>query len=103
MAIENLYHSGFISSIKYDNLTPWYTLAEQNEVIEFKEFDGQQRYLNDLLIEADTTPLYVRMLPSDYCIYIPAGESRNYSFEKISSIQVMNNLGTHIRWSGQFF
>ena len=103
LAIGSLMHSGFISSIKFDNLTPWYSLLQENETIEFKEADGTQRYLNDLLIEANITPLYVRILPSDSCIYVPAGESRNYSYEKISSIQVMNAIGTTLRWSGLYF
>ena len=101
--VGQLLHSGFISSIHKDNLTPWYSLTEENQIIEFKETDGTQRYLNDLLIEANTTPLYIRILPSDYILYVPAGESRNYSFEKVSAIQVMNNLATNIRWSGMFF
>jgi len=103
LGVGSLMHSGFISSIKFNNLTPWYSLLQENETIEFKEADGTQRYLNDLLIEANITPLYIRILPSDSCIYVPAGESRNYSYEKISSIQVMNAIGTTLRWSGMFF
>jgi len=94
---------GFISSIKYDSLTPWYTLTSNNEVIAFIDADGNQRQLNSLFIEAENTSLFIRILPSDYCIYIPANGSRSIDLQKIESIQVMNNLGSNIRWSGQFF
>ena len=102
MGIGNLYHSGFVSYCKYDDLKEWYITTEDNEVVEFKE-GIQQRYLNSLFIEAENTDLYIRILPGDYCIFIPSSESRNYDFEKISSIQVMNVTGTKLRWSGQFY
>lgn len=103
MGIGNLYHSGYISYCKYDALAEWYTTTEDNEVIEFKETDGTQRQLNSLYIEAEATDLYIRMIPSDYCIFVPANESRNYDFEKIQSIQIMNLAGTKLRWSGLFY
>jgi len=103
MGIGTLYHSGFISSIKRDNLTPWYTTLQDNEVIEFKESDGKQRYLNALLIQAELTDLYIRILPSDYCIYIPAGTAKSYDFEKIGSIQIMNVAGAKLRWEGSYY
>ncbi len=102
MGIGNLFHSGMLSYCKYDDLKEWYTTTEDNEVIEFKE-GTQQRQLNSLYLEAENTSLYIRILPHDYCIFIPANESRNYDFEKIESIQIMHNLGTKIRWSGQFY
>jgi hypothetical protein len=103
MSIGNLWHSGFISSIHKDTLTPWYTTVANNETIEFKEVNGQQRHLNSLFIEAENTDLYIRIMPSDYCIFVPANESRSYDFEDVTSIQVMGNLGQNLRWSGQFF
>jgi hypothetical protein len=103
MAIGNLYHSGFISSIKYDNLTPWYTTTSDNQVIEFKETDGQQRHLNSLFIETEATALYIRILPTDYCLYVPANSSINYDFEDVKSIQIMNVAGVKLRWSGLHF
>jgi hypothetical protein len=102
MAIGNLYSSGFTSSIKYDALTPWVTTTALNQVINFTD-NGQQRQLNSLMIEAEATPLYIRILPSDYCVYVPANTSIAYDFTKIESIQVMNAIGTKLRWSGNFY
>lgn len=95
-------HYGFISSIKYDNLTPWYTTIKENEIIEFK--DGNlQRNLNALTIEADTTGLYIRVLPSNYCLYIPENQAKTFNMQEIKAIQVMGIAGQKIRWSGQFY
>jgi hypothetical protein len=83
-------------------LTPWITTTSKDEIIEFKE--GQStRQLNSLVLEAETTDLYIRLLPSDYCLYIGAGESRRYDLESISAIQVMGNAGQKLRWSGMFW
>jgi len=103
MAIGNLLHSGFYSYCSYDDLKEWHILTSENEVINFTDSSGNKYALNSLLIEAENTSLYIRILPSDYILYIPANESKNYDYEKISSIQVMNQIGTKIRWSGQYF
>jgi hypothetical protein len=103
MGIGNLYHSGILSYCKYDDLKEWHTTTGNNEIIEFKESDGQQRHLNSLFIEAESTDLYIRILPSDYCIFIPANESRTLDFKDVMKIQVMNNLGAKLRWSGMFY
>lgn len=103
MGIGNLFHSGFISSIHKEVLTPWYTTLAENEVVEFKEADGYQRQLNSLMIEAEATNLYIRILPTDWCLFVPAGESRSYDFEKVQSIQIMGLAGQKLRWSGQFY
>lgn len=97
-----LQHYGFISSIKYDNLTPWYTTTQENEVIQFKEGDVQ-RNLNALTIEANTTDLYIRIMPTDYCLYVPANQARTFDLQEIKSIQVMGVAGQKLRWSGQFY
>ena len=101
--IGQLLHSGFYSYCKFDNLKEWYTTTAQNEVINFVDSNGNKINLNSLFIEAENTPLYIRILPGDYILYIPANESRNCDFESISSIQVMGNLGQKIRFSGQYF
>lgn len=49
---DRLLHSGFISSIKYDNLTPWYTTVEDNEIINFVDENGK------LIKERETTTEY---------------------------------------------
>jgi hypothetical protein len=103
MGSGNIFHYGFISSIHIDNRIPWYTTISENEVIEFKETNGQKREVNSLLIEAESTDLYIRILPFDYCLYVPANESRTYELAPIKSIQVMNPLGTKLRWSAMFY
>jgi len=104
--IGNLMHSGFTSSLSIDkigdaNYDPWYITQINNEIINFKDTNNQQLHLNSLFIEAENTPLYINI--NGYILYIPVNESRNCDFEKISSIQVMGNLGQKIRWSGQYF
>jgi len=96
-------HSGYISYCKYDALTEWYTTTENQEVISFEETDGTVRQLNSLFIESENTSLFIRILPGDFILYVPANESRNFDFKKIESIQVMHNLGVKLRWSGQYF
>lgn len=102
MSKHNVHHIGFISSVKYDELNEWYTTTNKNEVIEFKDGD-KQRYLNAMLIEAESTDLYVRILPSDYCLFIPAGSSKSYDYSRVYAIQVMNDSGAKLRWSGSYY
>ena len=106
--IGNLMHSGYISSLPTNKLNdanydPWYILTQNNQTIVFKDINNQQLHLNSLFIEAENTSLYIRLLPSDHILYIPANESREYNYEKISSIQVMNPISTKLRFSGQYF
>jgi len=100
MSIGALMHSGFYSYCTYDDLKEWYILTSNNQTIIFKDANNQQLHLNSLFIEAENTPLYINI--NGYILYIPANESRNCDFESISSIQVMNLLGTKLRFSGQF-
>lgn len=102
MSTSNTMHTGYLSSIKYDDLVAWYTTVEDNEIIEFKDGDTQKT-LNSLLIEAEATPLFIQLLPSEYCLYIPANSSRTYDFESIESIQVRNATGVKLRWSGMYY
>ena len=104
--IGQLLHSGFISSLPLNkigdaNYDPWYVLTSNNELINFTDSNGNKSNLNSLFIEAENTSLYIKI--DDFILYVPATESRNYDYEKIQSIQVMNALGTKLRWSGQFF
>ena len=100
MSIGALMHSGFYSYCTYDDLKEWYILTSNNQTIIFKDTNNQNLHLNSLFIEAENTPLYINI--NGYILYIPANESRNCDFESISSIQVMNLLGTKLRFSGQF-
>jgi len=105
MSIGQIFHSGYISSLPTNKLNdanydPWYITQVNNQTIIFKDANNQQLHLNSLFIEAENTPLYINI--NGYILYIPANESRNCDFESISSIQVMNLLGTKLRFSGQF-
>lgn len=102
MAIGTLLHSGFYSYCSYNDLKEWHITTSENEVINFIDTNNNKLALNSLFIESENTPLYIRILPSDYIIFIPANESRNYDFEKVQSIQVMNVLGTKFRFSGMY-
>ena len=104
--IGQLLHSGFISSLPLNkigdaNYDPWYVLTSNNELINFTDSNGNKSNLNSLFIEAENTVLKINI--DGYILYIPANESREYNFESVSSIQVMNALGTKLRWSGQYF
>jgi len=97
------FHSGFISSIHKDNLTPFYTTISNNEIISFTDTQGKNQNLNSLTIEADNTALYIQVLPSEYCVYIPANGKTTIDFLKISQIKVLGNLGQKIKWYGKFY
>ena len=99
--MSKIKHFGFMSSIRHDNLTPWYVTQEEDEVIELYE-DGGNRNVNALTIESGEGDLYIRMLPSDYCLYIPANQGRTFDLQRVSKVQVMGGAGQEIRWSGQF-
>ena len=106
MSVGQIFHSGYISSLPTNKLNdanydPWYILTSNNQIINFKDTNNQQLHLNSLFIEAENTPLYINI--NGYILYIPANESRNYDYESINSIQVINNLGTKLRFSGQYF
>jgi len=101
--IGNLAHSGYISSIHKDNLTPFYTTISNNEIISFTDAQGKNQNLNSLTIEADNTALYIQVLPSEYCVYIPVNGSTTIDFLKISQIKVLGNLGQKIKWYGKFY
>lgn len=102
--IGNLLHSGFISSIHKDNLTPWITTTEADQVINFIDQSGSKRILNSLTIDAETTDLYIQILPSEYCIYIKAGEiGGGIDFLRIEQIKVLGLSGQKLRWSGLFY
>lgn len=96
MTIE-VRHSGFISSIHKDNLSPWYATQKENEEIRFIDQDGNQRYLNSLIIETEA-PIYIQILPSEYCLYVNGYMSIDYL--KASAIKVLAPIATNIRWSG---
>jgi len=100
-----IYHSGYISSFPVNkigdaNYDPWFILTSNNQIINFTDQYGNKCNLNSLFIEAENTDLKINI--DGHILYIPANESREYNFENISSIQVMNLAGVKLRWSGQF-
>jgi hypothetical protein len=100
--IGELHHSGYFSYCKYNNLQQWFTTTSTNQTIEF--YDGDNlRQLNSLMIESETTDLYIRILPSDYILYVPANDVRTYEFTKVSKIQVMGASGIKFRFSGCYY
>lgn len=101
--MSNMDHLGFISSIRYDDLTEWYETIENNEIINFLDSNGSRRQLNSLTIFTESTGLRIRLLPTDFCIYIPPNSYLNIDKFKIERIQVMKNAGTKLRWYGLFF
>jgi hypothetical protein len=98
-----IYSNGFISSIHKNTLTPFYSTTSVDEVIEFKETDGTQRDVNGLTIEANSTDLYIKIDPSDYCIFIKANTSKSINYQSLQSITVMGAAGQSLRWLGQFY
>ena len=103
MAIGILSHSGFISSIHKDNLVEFYTTTANNQIITFTDTNGNSNHLNSLTIEADATDLFIQILPSEYCVYIPANNSSTIDYCDIKQIKVLGNLGQKIKWYGLFY
>lgn len=99
--------AGFISFLAYDDtLVEEYTTVSANEQILFidKKENNAQRYLNALFLEnTGDSVMYIQILPSDYVLVIPAGESRTYDLTKTNGIKVLGNSGQSLRWSGCFF
>lgn len=89
--MANLVHSSFIAS---EGNNGWYTTVEDNEIIEFKY------PLNSLLIEAKSTELAIKTNNSPHIWYISANDKEGIEGLKITKIQVLNPMGTEIRWKG---
>ncbi|WP_297419504.1 hypothetical protein [Clostridium sp.] len=107
--MSNLRHFGFISYTQYDGtsngLIPYYTTGT-NEIIQFKDKEGNVRELNSLFINAPDSDLYIIINPLDdlnnnQILYIPSGESFVYDYRRLSSIQIIGN-GLHIRYYGNW-
>jgi hypothetical protein len=103
MSIGNLMHSGFYSYCKYDDLKEWYITSSKDELIEFKESDGQLRHLNSLTIESETTPLYIQIMPSERVLYIPANSSSGIDYLRVSQIKVLGEVNQKLRFFGCFY
>ena len=100
--MPELKHSGFISSVKPESLTAWYTTQEQDEIITFVK-DEVNVSLNSLIIYANQEDLFVQLLPDTDILFIAAGTYREYNDEKINSIKVFGLAGQELRWEGQFY
>lgn len=96
----NIYHSGFISYCKPDDLQEWFTLTEDNQEITFTD-NGVNRNLNSLIIEAELVALYVQI--GNFVLHVPANEIRSINYLKVNKITVLNTTGTKLRWSGCFY
>jgi len=107
MAVGNIVSSNFISYLSYtDTKKEFYTTTKTDEVINFIDTteSNQQKYLNALLLEnTGSATLYIRILPSNYIMVIPSGESRAYDYVMTTGIQVLGNAGQLLRWSGCFY
>jgi hypothetical protein len=105
IAIQNIIHSGFISSIHKDDetLTDFISTTIENEIIAFIDKNDVSRSLNSLTIESSTTALYIQILPSEYVLYVPANSSRTINYCKIQQIKVLGELGQSIRYWGLFY
>ena len=101
--VDKLMHWNAISSIKSDNLTPYYTTTDNNQVIEFKTSDGVQRSVNALTIWTNSTALYIQLGDSTDCIYIPANSSVSLDYLLIKKITVLANAGVNLRYIAMYY
>jgi len=102
MGIGSLLHSGFLSSIHKDSLTPWYTTSSENETIIFQDENNVPQNLNSLTIMSNETELFIQILPSEYCVYIPVKSSVNIDACNIKKIKVLGSSGQYLRYYGLF-
>ncbi len=98
--MSDIKHFGFISSIHKDSLIPYYTTTSANQIISFVDKSNNQQILNSLTIEAENTPLYIQILPSEYCIFVPENGYYTLNDLSIKNIQVLGNSGQKLRWYG---
>lgn len=104
MSNETLHHSKYISYLAYtDTPVEYYTTVSNNETIMFvdKTEDNVQRNLNALTIEnVGSATMFVQVLPSNYLLVIPSGESRSLDYVQSTGMTVIGNLGQRVRWCG---
>jgi len=103
MSIGILNHSGFLSSIHKDTLTPFYVTTQEDEIINFQDQNNNIYSLNSLTVTANATDLFIQILPSEYCIHIPASSSVTIDYLKIKQIKVLGALGQSLKWFGLHF
>jgi hypothetical protein len=95
-------HSGFISSIHKDSLTSFYTTTTENETITFTDQNDIPQNLNSLTIISNESELYIQILPSEYCIYLPANSTINIDLCNIKQIKVLGVANQNLRWFGLY-
>lgn len=102
---DKLKHWGCISSIKSDNLTPFYTTLENNEEILFVDDDGVQRVINSLTLWTSADALYIQISESGdgQCIYLPANSSVSLDYLKIDKIKILAVAGVLIRYLALYY
>jgi hypothetical protein len=93
--------SNFKSSIHKSNLTPWATTTEENQYIYFTNAEGDIENISSIWIETpENQDLYVRICPSDYCMYIPEEDMRAAQKDAIgfcNMLQIMGPAGLKYR------
>lgn len=101
--MDKVKHWGIISSILSDNLTPYYTTIDNNQLIEFKTADGTQRSINSLTIWSDGSALYIDLNSTGYCIYIPANSFVSLDYLHLKNMIVTGNSGQSLRYVAMYY
>ena len=85
-------------------MTEYYTTVTANEIIQFKEADGTQRFLDATLVEnCGTAVMYILPLNGIHPIPISAGDSHSIKPLVITGIQVLGAAGQKLRYSGCYY
>ena len=95
--METIRHYGFYSYCKRDNLQPYMTTTEDNQLIEFY-FDEGKKPSNFLTIESIDTILYIAINDDDDVLCISGGHTFEVSYQHLESMRVLNPAGTKLRW-----
>jgi hypothetical protein len=99
---DTIRHFGFLSYCKRDNLQPYMTTTEDNQLITFN-FDNRERRSNYLTIQAIDTMLYISINDDDDILVIDSGHIFEVSYQSLESIRILNPTGTKLRWYVQTY
>ena len=85
-------------------MAEYYTTAAADEIIQFKEADGTQRYLDATLVEnCGAAVMYVLPLNGIHPVCLPVGGSLEIETVALTGIQVLGASGQKIRYSGCYY
>lgn len=101
--MDKVRHWNIISSVVSDDLTPWYTTVDNDEVIQFVSADGVQRNVNALTVWANTSDLYIKVGDTSYCVYVPANASVSLDYLQLQKMTVMGNAGIKLRYVAMYY